>query len=141
MSQGTYSRRIAHILIVFQISFGVAPAAAAFAFGLRTPLDQLFLTVFVLAGLARLARFNVTTGNVPKDSSGKAAYFEGLPIPTSLGIVALMAFWASQSWTHESIPLGTLGAKESIFEVHPVVGLFLAHGCCMVSKSLHIPKL
>ncbi|KXL50232.1 hypothetical protein M433DRAFT_141281 [Acidomyces richmondensis BFW] len=122
------------------ISFGVAPAATAFAIGIRTPLDQLFLTFFVLAGLARLARFNVTTGNVPKDSSGKAAYFEGLPIPTSLSIAALMAFWASQSWTHEHIPLGTIGAKESILEVHPVVGLFLMHGCCMVSKTLHIPK-
>lgn len=25
-------------------------------------------------------------------------------------------------------------------EVHPVVGVFAAHGCAMVSKSIHIPK-
>jgi len=106
---------------------------------MRTPFDQLLLTCFVLSGLARLARFNVTTGNVPKDANGKAKYFEGLPIPTSLTIAALMAFWASQGWIHQSIPFGTV-AQGSIFEVHPMVGLFLAHGCCMVSKTLHVPK-
>jgi len=106
---------------------------------MRTPLDQILLTVFVVSGLARLARFNVTTGNVPKDASGKAKYFEGLPIPTSLSIAALMAFWVSQGWIQQSIPLGTMG-KGSVVEVHPMVGLFLAHACCMLSKTLHIPK-
>ncbi|KAK3074951.1 CDP-diacylglycerol-serine O-phosphatidyltransferase [Teratosphaeriaceae sp. CCFEE 6253] len=120
------------------ISFGVAPAACAFAIGLRTPLDQLLLTCFVLSGLARLVRFNVTAGNVPKDSTGKAAYFEGLPIPTSLGIIPVIAFWASRGWIQENIPLGTVGA--GLFEVHPLVGVFLVHGCCMVSKTLHVPK-
>nr|POE48688.1 cdp-diacylglycerol--serine o-phosphatidyltransferase [Quercus suber] len=120
------------------ISFGVAPASCAFAIGLRTPLDQLLLTCFVLSGLARLARFNVTTGNVPKDATGKAKYFEGLPIPTSLTIAGLMGFWASRDWLQENIPYGTIGS--GIFEVHPMVGLFLIHGCCMVSKTLHIPK-
>lgn len=123
-----------------QISFGVAPAACAFSLGMQTPLDQLLLTCFVLAGLARLARFNVTTGNVPKDANGKAKYFEGLPIPTSLSIAALMAFWASRGWIQHDLPLGTLG-KGSIFEVHSAVGLFLGHACCMLSKTLHIPKL
>ncbi|KAK5126429.1 hypothetical protein LTR85_010665 [Meristemomyces frigidus] len=121
------------------ISFGVAPAMCAFAVGMRTPLDQLLLTCFVLSGLARLARFNVTTGNVPKDATGKAKYFEGLPIPTSLSIAALMAFWVSRGWVQENIPFGTV-AQGTIFEMHPIVGLFLAHGCCMVSKTLHVPK-
>ncbi|RMZ06197.1 hypothetical protein D0862_04714 [Hortaea werneckii] len=121
------------------ISFGCAPAMCAFALGMRTYLDQFLLTCFVLSGLARLARFNVTTGNVPKDASGKAAYFEGLPIPTSLSIAALMAFWVSQSWIEENIPLGTI-MQGTLLEMHPVVGLFLAHGCCMVSKTLHVPK-
>lgn len=121
------------------ISFGMAPAACAFSLGIRTGLDQLLLTCFVLAGLARLARFNVTTGSVPKDASGKAKYFEGLPIPTSLSIASVMAFWVSRDMIHENIPWGTVG-KGSIFEMHPVVGLFLVHGCCMLSKTLHIPK-
>jgi CDP-diacylglycerol--serine O-phosphatidyltransferase len=41
--------------------------------------------------VARLARFNVTTATVPHDKSGKAKYFEGLPIPTSLILVGGMA--------------------------------------------------
>jgi len=122
------------------ISFGVAPAMCAFSLGMRTALDQLLLTCFVLAGLARLARFNVTTGNVPKDATGKAKYFEGLPIPTSLTIAGLMGYWASQGWVQHQIPYGTL-MTGTILEVHPVVALFLVHACCMVSKTLHIPKL
>ncbi|KAK5107158.1 hypothetical protein LTR62_001683 [Meristemomyces frigidus] len=121
------------------ISFGVAPAACAFSLGMRTPLDQFLLTCFVLSGLARLARFNVTAGSVPHDASGKAAYFEGLPIPTSLTIAGLMAFWASRGWVQGSIPMGTV-MQGSILEMHPVVGLFLAHACCMLSKTLHVPK-
>jgi CDP-diacylglycerol--serine O-phosphatidyltransferase len=106
--------------------------------GIRTPLDQLLLTGFVVSGLARLARFNVTTGNVPKDSKGKAAYFEGLPIPTSLGIASLMGYWAYQDWVQADIPFGTVG--QGLLEVHPMVGLFAVHACCMLSKTLHIPK-
>ena len=48
------------------ISFGVAPTFAAFALGLRLPLDTLILTVFVCAGVARLARFNITAAAVPR---------------------------------------------------------------------------
>ncbi|PWN52753.1 CDP-diacylglycerol--serine O-phosphatidyltransferase [Violaceomyces palustris] len=73
------------------LSFGAAPAFAAYALGLRTPLDSLFLTVFVCAGVARLARFNVTAASIPHDSNGKARYFEGLPIPSSLVLVGGMA--------------------------------------------------
>jgi CDP-diacylglycerol--serine O-phosphatidyltransferase len=74
-----------------QVSFGCAPAFAAFALGLRTPLDTVILTGFVCCGIARLARFNVTTASIPHDASGKARYFEGLPIPSSLILVGGMA--------------------------------------------------
>lgn len=74
-----------------QISFGVAPTVAAFALGLRYPLDTLWLTAFVCCGVARLARFNITAAYVPHDSHGKMRYFEGLPIPSSLALVIGMA--------------------------------------------------
>ena len=122
-----------------QISFGAAPAACAFAIGIRTPLDQLLLTGFVLAGLARLACFNVATGHVPKDANGKAAYFEGLPIPTSLSIAGVMAFWTYKDWLQYNIPYGTI-MQGTILEMHPIVGLFVVHACCMVSRTLHVPK-
>ena len=54
-------------------------------------MDTLVLTLFVCAGIARLARFNVTTASVPHDAKGKARYFEGLPIPSSLVLVGGMA--------------------------------------------------
>ncbi|OAA56962.1 CDP-diacylglycerol--serine O-phosphatidyltransferase, fungal [Niveomyces insectorum RCEF 264] len=121
------------------ISFGVAPAVVAFAVGLRTPLDQLLLAFFVLCGLTRLARFNVTTTVIPKDTAGKAAYFEGTPIPTSLGLDALLAYWVGQGWVGEQLPLGAWGAGTA-WAVHPVVLLFVVHGCLMTSKTIHIPK-
>ncbi|KAJ4291544.1 CDP-diacylglycerol-serine O-phosphatidyltransferase [Collariella sp. IMI 366227] len=121
------------------ISFGVAPAAVAFALGIRTPLDHICLAFFVLCGLTRLARFNVTAAIIPKDATGKAQYFEGTPIPTTLALDALMAYWLSNGWIHDALPGGVWFAG-SIFEVHPVVGLFLVHGCLMTSRTLHVPK-
>ncbi|SPO30670.1 related to CHO1 - CDP-diacylglycerol serine O-phosphatidyltransferase [Ustilago trichophora] len=73
------------------LSFGAAPAFAAYALGLRGGLDSFILTLFVCAGVARLARFNVTAASIPHDSTGKARYFEGLPIPSSLVLVGGMA--------------------------------------------------
>jgi len=121
------------------VSFGVAPAVSAFAIGLRTPLDHVLLTFFVLCGLTRLARFNVTVQDVPKDATGKSKYFEGTPIPTTLSIVALIGYWVSQGWVLENIPWGVVG-KGTFYEFHPVVGLFITSGCLMTSKSIHIPK-
>ncbi|KAI9600374.1 hypothetical protein H4Q26_000155 [Puccinia striiformis f. sp. tritici PST-130] len=89
------------------ISFGVAPALVGFMIGLQHPLDIFILTFFVCAGLTRLARFNSTAsfnqqiksvdeqqqqqknqkiGKKNKSSNS----FKGLPIPTSLWLVAGM---------------------------------------------------
>lgn len=122
-----------------QVSFGVGPAAAAFSLGLRTPVDHLLLTFFVLCGLTRLARFNVTVAMVPKDETGKSKYFEGTPIPMSLILVQTMAYWVYKGWTLAQIPLG-LWLEGTVLEFHPVVFMFVLHGCLMVSKTLHIPK-
>ncbi|KAA8894108.1 hypothetical protein FN846DRAFT_975775 [Sphaerosporella brunnea] len=121
------------------ISFGMAPASCAFALGFRTFLDTVLLSFFVLCGLSRLARFNVTVQTLPKDETGKSKYFEGTPIPTTLSIVFLMAYWASKGWILEQIPGGTLG--EGLWEFHPAVLIFCVSGCAMVSKSIKIPKI
>ena len=81
----------------------------------------------------------MTAATIPKDATGKAAYFEGTPIPTSLALDALMAWWVSSGWTHDAIPGGVMFA-DTMFEVHPVVALFMIHGCLMTSKTLHVPK-
>ena len=128
-----------------QVSFGVAPAAAAFALGLRTPLDTLCLTFFVLSGLTRLARFNVTVAALPKDATGKSKYFEGAPIPTSLGLVTAMAVATRAGLvvggSGGGMVGGLLGDETSWWGgFHPVAALFVIWGCLMVSKTLHIPK-
>ncbi|KAK9476163.1 hypothetical protein V1514DRAFT_337751 [Lipomyces japonicus] len=122
------------------VSFGVAPACCAFSLGFRTTVDNLVLVYFILCGLSRLARFNVTVANLPKDASGKSKYFEGTPIPTTLSLVFLMAYWVHKKWILDSIPYGVLGQGQW-YEVHPTVGLFFLSGCAMISKSLHIPKI
>ncbi|EXJ85191.1 phosphatidylserine synthase [Capronia epimyces CBS 606.96] len=122
------------------VSFGLAPAAAAFAIGFRTNVDQLFLTFYVLSGLTRLARFNVTVAMLPKDKTGKSQYFEGTPIPFAcLTSSAVMATWTFLGLIHDSLPLGTV-LPGTLLEFHPVGLLFIINGCLMVSKTLHVPK-
>jgi len=127
------------------ISFGVAPAFLAFTVGLRTPLDTVCLTGFICCGLARLARFNATVALVPKDATGKAAYFEGLPIPSSLGLVAMLSYWTHRGWIfgREGVPLGTVqlwGAEGGGGELHLVSVVFACWAAAMVSKTLRVPK-
>ncbi|KZV86557.1 CDP-diacylglycerol--serine O-phosphatidyltransferase [Exidia glandulosa HHB12029] len=128
------------------ISFGVAPALLAFTVGLRTQLDTVILTVFVCCGLARLARFNATVALVPKDEAGKSRYFEGLPIPSSLVIVGVLALWTYNDWIigAQGVPLGTIvlwGAKGGNGELHKVSAIYAAWAAMMVSKTLRVPKI
>lgn len=127
------------LMTSLQISFGVAPAMVAFTIGFRSMLDTLGLTFFVLCGLTRLARFNVTVSVLPKDSTGKSKYFEGTPIPTSLCVDTIMAYWLYQGWILDNLPLGTWFADSAV-ELHPMVLMFVIHGCLMTSKTIRIPK-
>jgi CDP-diacylglycerol--serine O-phosphatidyltransferase len=111
----------------------------AFTLGFRSVADTAGLTFFVLCGLTRLARFNVTVAVLPKDDTGKSKYFEGTPIPTSLGMDAIMAYWLSQRWVHDNLPFG-VWFQGSALEFHPAVLLFMIHGCLMTSKTIRIPK-
>ncbi|GMG37016.1 unnamed protein product [Ambrosiozyma monospora] len=121
------------------ISFGVAPATIGFAIGLQSTVDTLLLAFCVLCGLARLARFNVTVANIPKDQTGKSKYFEGLPIPTSLWLVLLMAVLVNKGLFDANI-LGGVLFDGTFFEWHPLSALWFIQGCLMISKSLHVPK-
>src|SRR5436190_5195631 len=72
------------------ISFGVAPAVLGFTLGLRGGWDMVILTYFVVCGVSRLARFNVTASALSDATTGKVKYFEGTPIPTSVLIVIML---------------------------------------------------
>jgi CDP-diacylglycerol--serine O-phosphatidyltransferase len=133
-------------MVHMQISFGVAPAVLAFVVGLRTTLDTVGLACFICCGLARLARFNATVALVPKDGSGKARYFEGLPIPSTLALVGLIAYWVKLGWIEgkEGLPGGivTVWGKEGGHgDLHVVSLIFGVWAAMMVSKTLRVPKL
>jgi len=106
---------------------------------MRSALDHLLLSFFVLCGLSRLARFNVTVAVLPKDATGKSRYFEGTPIPTTLSIAAVMAWWVSKGWILDELPGGVV-AEGTWAEIHPAVGMFALWGCLMVSKTIRVPK-
>src|SRR5271165_3656228 len=75
------------------ISFGVAPAMIGYGLGMQGLYDRIVLAYFVSCGVSRLARYNVTADAL-SGGSGKVAYFEGTPIPTSFAIVCVLA-WAT----------------------------------------------
>ena len=122
------------------ISFSVAPAFIAFTIGLRSLVDTIVLTMFVCSGLARLARFNATIANLPKDSSGKSKYFEGLPIPSSLFLVSVMAYLVSSDRINENLPFGEVTIVDG-YNFHLISILFGFWATAMVSKTLKVPKL
>jgi CDP-diacylglycerol---serine O-phosphatidyltransferase len=121
------------------ISFGMAPAALAFAVGMRGALDVAVLLYFVACGISRLARFNVTAAEL-SDGTGKVKYFEGTPIPTSLALVAVLAVatWKGRLGTGDQL-LGGVWALGPL-DLHPLVLLYLLSGSAMISKTLRIPK-
>lgn len=121
------------------ISFGVSPSAIAFCSGMQTTADTLNLVFMVLCGLGRLARFNVTVNNIPKDLSGKSKYFEGFPIPTSLWLVSVLSYLISQDMIGDNLPFGLLW-EGTPYEWHPISFFYVLQGCLMISKSVHIPK-
>lgn len=120
------------------ISFGVAPAVLGFTLGLRGGWDALLLVYFVVCGVARLARFNATADALD-DGTGKVAYFEGTPIPTSLAVVAVLAVAHGLGAVGEDLWLGQV--QLGPWQLHPLVFLFVGSGTAMVSARLRIPKL
>jgi len=120
------------------VSFGVAPAAMAFAAGLDGGWDALLLIYFVGCGISRLARYNVSATAAAAAGTLKVRFFEGFPIPTSLLLVGLLAALAATGHWQDRLPLG--GVRIAGFMLHPLALLFGIHGSAMISKTLRIPK-
>jgi CDP-diacylglycerol--serine O-phosphatidyltransferase len=120
------------------ISFGVAPAVLGFTLGLRGGWDMLILTCFVVCGVSRLARFNVTATALADSASGKVKYFEGTPIPTSIVIVGILAvlFWNGRVDEHLWLGAWRLGPAT----LHPLSLFYAISGSAMISATLRIPK-
>ena len=119
------------------ISFGVAPAALAYACGLRGGWDWVVLSYFVCCGVSRLARYNVTAEQLSGEDD-KVKYFEGTPIPTSLVLVILLAVAAGSGAIGEAVWFGAI--RLGPWLLHPLVLVFALSGSLMISKTLRIPK-
>ena len=89
------------------ISFGMAPAVLAFAWGvqfidhsiaenIRTQIHNAgyFISfLFLICGALRLARFNVQKNPIPKNPGRPdRKYFVGMPIPAGAGMVAAVVY-------------------------------------------------
>lgn len=119
------------------VSFGVAPAVLAYTLGLRGFWDATCLTLFVCAGISRLARFNVTSAALTNVDTGKVRYFEGTPIPTSVVLVLVMAGLFALDLTGPAFPGGNVRLVGRDF--HPFSLLFLVNGSLMIS-TIRVPK-
>jgi CDP-diacylglycerol--serine O-phosphatidyltransferase len=90
------------------ISFGIAPALLAYAWGVQfvdvsagpALVDHLqragkfIVFLFLLCGAARLARFNIQKNPVPKNPGRPdRKYFVGLPIPSAAAAVAAVVYF------------------------------------------------
>ena len=119
------------------VSFGVTPAVLGFTLGLRGPWDELILIYFVVCGISRLARFNVTAPSLA-DQTGKVKYYEGTPIPTSIVIVAFLGilYWRGSVDTH--ILVGSL--RVGPWSLHPFAIVYAISGSAMISSTIRIPK-
>jgi CDP-diacylglycerol--serine O-phosphatidyltransferase len=120
------------------ISFGVAPAVLGFTLGLRGGWDMLVLTYFVVCGVSRLARFNVTAVALADTSTGKVKYFEGTPIPTSIAIVALLAAAFYLDRVDDRLWFGAWQIGPAL--LHPLALIYGASGSAMISATLRVPK-
>jgi len=89
------------------ITFGIAPAVLAFAWGVQLAIGSAALPLrdylrrvayfipflFLLCGAARLARFNIQKNPVPKNPGRlDRKYFVGLPIPAAAAMVASVVY-------------------------------------------------
>ena len=119
------------------ISFGVAPAAIAYGCGMQGLYDRVVLVFFVVCGVSRLARYNITAVKL-SDGGDKVKYFEGTPIPTSLLLVVVLGIAAAQGSIGESLWGGMMHLGG--FRLHPLVLMFAVSGSLMISR-IRIPKL
>ena len=119
------------------ISFGLGPAVLGYTLGLRGGWDMVCLTFFVVCGVSRLARFNVTASQLTTVDTGKVTHFEGTPIPTSIFIVALLAVMLWTGRVQQDVWLGML--RIGPMRLHPLALIYVLSGIAMIS-TVRIPK-
>lgn len=119
------------------VAFGVAPAVAGWAAGLRGAGDVVALLFFVGCAIGRLARYGATADALA-DESGKVRYFEGVPVTGSGLVVGALALSALGDRLGARLPLGAWALGP--VSLHPFALAYVAVGMAMISKRLRVPK-
>ena len=116
------------------ISFGIAPAVLAYAWGVQfidttigpnvreqiTRFGTFAAFLFLLCGAVRLARFNIQKNPVPKNPGRPdRKYFVGLPIPAGAAMVAGVVF------AFDGEPLGSWPLSAAWLVLLAVLGLLM----------------
>ncbi|MDO5409196.1 MAG: CDP-alcohol phosphatidyltransferase family protein [Lachnospiraceae bacterium] len=108
------------------ICFGVAPALLCYQMGMRGFTGIAILMFYVLAGLIRLAYFNVTEEERQEETDENRKYYQGLPI-TSMAIALPIVMM-----------LSPILKREFLLALHVVM---LAVGILFITNfKLHKPK-
>jgi CDP-diacylglycerol--serine O-phosphatidyltransferase len=104
---------------------------------MRGAWDMVILAYFVVCGISRLARFNVTAATLADEKTGKVKYFEGTPIPTSVLIVFVLGVAFQQQAIESALWLGAMRIGPAT--LHPLTLLYAISGTAMIS-TIRIPK-
>lgn len=76
------------------VCFGILPVIICFRLGMKYIYSMVILTLYALAGLIRLAYYNVTEAKRQAETDENREYYQGLPI-TSMAIVLPLLFLLS----------------------------------------------
>ena len=92
------------------VCFGVGPAIICYCIGMRGPIGMVILMFYVLAGLIRLAWFNVSEEVRQDETEEKRKYYQGLPITSMAVLLPLLAVFKPM-----------LGKREFMLSLHALV--------------------
>lgn len=73
------------------VCFGVFPAVIGYSLGVRSVFGKIYLVLFVVAAVIRLAYFNVTEDKRQQETDENRHYYQGLPV-TSVSIIIPLVF-------------------------------------------------
>jgi CDP-diacylglycerol--serine O-phosphatidyltransferase len=104
------------------LSFGIAPAVVAYAWGFSMLPEFQKLSwgasfMFLMCGVLRLARFNVQAAKpVPVEKNAKTAkrFFVGLPIPAAAGVLAAIVHFAPSPISQKSAQVNLFGESVTL---------------------------
>ena len=112
------------------VCFGVLPAVIGCRYGLNNYFYFTVMALYVLAGLIRLAYFNVSEENRSQKSGGVRTTYDGLPITTAAIIFPL--FYCFTTFTSKFIPTETF--------TYLYCGLLIAVGFAFLFNKIKIKK-